>query len=108
MEFENISLYLLGTNIISAIILKDNKFPSRHKKTMSQKTYPLPLTFEQILNLVLQLPEQEQEELIEQIQKNSPKNQEEDLLTVFDRIGRNAQAKGLTEEILSELLADES
>ncbi|WP_228051615.1 hypothetical protein [Sphaerospermopsis aphanizomenoides] len=33
---------------------------------------------------------------------------EEDLLTVFDRIGKNAQAKGLTEEIVEELLADES
>jgi len=58
---------------------------------MIQKTYPL--TFEQILNLVLQLPAQEQEE---------------DLLTIFDRIGKNAQSKGLTEEILEELLADES
>lgn len=58
---------------------------------MTQKTYPL--TFEQILNLVLQLPAQEQEE---------------DLLTVFDKIGKNAQSKGLTEEILEELLADES
>lgn len=58
---------------------------------MTQKTYPL--TFEQILNLVLQLPAQEQEE---------------DLLTIFDRIGKNAQSKGLTEEILEELLADES
>lgn len=75
---------------------------------MTQKTYPLPLTFDQILNLVLQLPEQEKEELIEQIQKNLPKNKEGDLLTVFDRIGRNAQAKGLTEEILEELLVDES
>ncbi|MTJ06743.1 hypothetical protein [Anabaena sp. UHCC 0204] len=73
---------------------------------MTQKTYPL--TFEQILNLVLQLPAQEQEEIIQQIKINSPKKQEEDLLTVFDRIGRNAQAKGLTEEILEELLADES
>ena len=73
---------------------------------MTQKTYSL--TFEQILNLVLQLPAQEQEEIIQQIKINSPKNQEEDLLTVFDRIGRNAQAKGLTEEILEELLADES
>jgi hypothetical protein len=73
---------------------------------MTQKTYPL--TFEQILNLVLQLPAQEQEEIIQQIKINSHKNQEEDLLSVFDRIGRNAQAKGLTEEILEELLADES
>jgi hypothetical protein len=73
---------------------------------MTQKTYPL--TFEQILNLVLQLPAQEQEEIIQQIKINSPKKQEEDLLNVFDRIGRNAQAKGLTEEILEELLADES
>ncbi len=75
---------------------------------MTQKTYPLPLTFEQILNLVLQLPAQEQEEIIQQIKKNSPENREEDLLTVFDRIGKNAEAKGLTEEILEELLADES
>ncbi len=78
------------------------------KITMTQKTYPLPLSFEQILNIVLQLPAQEQEEIIQQIKINSPKNQEEDLLTVFDRIGKNAQAKGLTEEILEELLADES
>lgn len=75
---------------------------------MIQKTYPLPLTFEQILNLVLQLPPQEQEEIIQQIKINLPKKKEEDLLTVFDRIGKNAQSKGLTEEILAELLADES
>jgi hypothetical protein len=73
---------------------------------MTQKTYPLSLTFEQIVNLVLQLPEQEQ--LIQEIKKPSTKNKDEDLLTVFNRIGRNAQAKGLTEEILEELLADES
>ncbi len=75
---------------------------------MNQKTYQLPLTFEQILNLVFQLTAQEQEQLIQQIKKNSPKNQNEDLLSVCDRIGRNAQAKGLTEDILEELLADES
>lgn len=33
---------------------------------------------------------------------------EEDILTVFNRIGKEAQPKGLTEEILEELLADES
>jgi hypothetical protein len=33
---------------------------------------------------------------------------EDDLLTVFDRIGADAQTKGLTEEILEQLLADES
>jgi hypothetical protein len=75
---------------------------------MTPKTYQLPLTFEQILNLVLQLPKQEQEQLIQEIKKTSPKVVEENLLNVFDRIGRNAQAKGLTEEILEELLADES
>ncbi|MCM0590206.1 MAG: hypothetical protein HEQ35_14425 [Gloeotrichia echinulata IR180] len=75
---------------------------------MTQKNYQLPLTFEQILNLVLQLPAQEQEQLIQEIKKSSPKNQDEDLLSVFDRIGRKAQAKGLTEETLEELLADES
>ncbi len=31
-----------------------------------------------------------------------------DLLSVMDRIGEKAQAKGLTEEKLEELLADES
>ena len=33
---------------------------------------------------------------------------EDDLLSKFDNIGQTAQEKGLTEEILSELLADES
>jgi ferritin-like protein len=33
---------------------------------------------------------------------------EDDVLTVFERIAKEAQAKGLTEEILEELLADES
>lgn len=33
---------------------------------------------------------------------------EDDLLSTFDQIGQTAQAKGLNEEILSELLADES
>ena len=75
---------------------------------MNQKTDQLPLTFEQILNLVLQLPAQEQEQLIQEIKKTSPNNKDEDLLSVFDRIGRNAQAKGLTEKILEELLVDES
>jgi len=75
---------------------------------MNPTTYQLPLTFEQILNLVLQLPEQEQEQLIQEIKKTSPKVAEENLLSVFNRIGRNAQAKGLKEEILEELLADES
>ena len=75
---------------------------------MTQKIYQLPLTFEQILDLVLQLPAQEQEKLIQEIKKNAPNKKEEDLLSLFDRIGRNAQAKGLTEEILEELLADES
>jgi hypothetical protein len=75
---------------------------------MTQKTYQLPLTFEQILNLVLQLPAQEQEQLIQEIKKTSPKIEDKNLLSVFDRIGRNAQAKGLTKEILEELLVDES
>ncbi|BAT53740.1 hypothetical protein NOS3756_27020 [Nostoc sp. NIES-3756] len=75
---------------------------------MTQKNHQLPITFEQILNLVLELPAQEQEQLIQAIKNHSPENKDEDLLHVFDRIGSNAQAKGLTEEILDELLADES
>lgn len=75
---------------------------------MTQKTYQLPITFEQILNLVLELPAQEQEQLIQAIKNHSLEHKNEDLVSVFDRIGKNAQAKGLTEEILEELLADES
>ena len=48
---------------------------------MTQKTYQLPLTFEQILNLVLQLPEQEQEKIIQEIKKTSPKIDDENLLS---------------------------
>ncbi|NET58252.1 MAG: hypothetical protein F6K47_19475 [Symploca sp. SIO2E6] len=33
---------------------------------------------------------------------------ENDFLTLFNQIGQEAQAKGLTEEILEDLLADES
>jgi hypothetical protein len=33
---------------------------------------------------------------------------EDDILTLFNQIGQEAQAKGLTEEILEELLTDES
>ena len=33
---------------------------------------------------------------------------EEDILSLFQQIGKEAQAKGLTEEILEKLLADES
>jgi hypothetical protein len=33
---------------------------------------------------------------------------DDDILTVFDRIGKEAQEKGITEEKLAELLSDES
>ncbi len=33
---------------------------------------------------------------------------DDDILTVFQEIGKEAETKGLTEEILEELLADES
>lgn len=75
---------------------------------MIEKNYQLPLTFEQILILVKQLSHQEQNKLREELDKNFSLNKEDDLLSVFDRIGKNAQARGLTEEILEELLADES
>ncbi|OAB56612.1 hypothetical protein AY600_04440 [Phormidium willei BDU 130791] len=74
---------------------------------MTSNTYQLPLTFEQILILVQQLPKEEQIKLKQEIDKRV-NAQEEDLLTVFDRIGKNAQQRGLTEETLQELLADES
>jgi len=49
------------------------------------------------------------QEIVKYIISKYAKDQaEEDLLNVFNRIGKNAQAKGLTEEILKELLADES
>ncbi|NMG59504.1 hypothetical protein E1H12_13490 [Geitlerinema sp. P-1104] len=74
---------------------------------MTSNTYQLPLTFEQILILVQQLPKEEQIKLKQEIDKGL-NAQEENLLMVFDRIGKNAQEKGLTEEILQQLLADES
>lgn len=74
---------------------------------MISNTYQLPLTFEQILILVQQLPKEEQIKLKQEIDKQI-NSQEEDLLTVFDRIGKNAQQRGLTEEVLQQLLADES
>ena len=74
---------------------------------MISNTYQLPLTFEQILILVQQLSKEEQIKLKQEIDKQI-NSQEEDLLTVFDRIGKNAQQRGLTEEILQQLLADES
>ncbi|WP_206043974.1 hypothetical protein [Geitlerinema sp. P-1104] len=74
---------------------------------ITSNTYQLPLTFEQILILVQQLPKEEQIKLKQEIDKGL-NAQEENLLMVFDRIGKNAQEKGLTEEILQQLLADES
>ena len=70
-------------------------------------TYQLPLTFEQILILVQQLPKEEQIKLKQEIDKGI-NAQKEDLLTVFDRIGKNAQEKRLTKEILQQVIADES
>ena len=99
---------LIANAVTGKIDVRFFPHPLTPEPTMNQKTYQLPLTFEQILNLVLQLTEQEQEKLIQEIKKTSLKNEDEDLLSVFDRIGRNAQAKGLTKEILEELLSDES
>ncbi len=47
---------------------------------MNKKIYQLSLTFDQILNLVLQFTAKEQEQLIQEIKKNSPKNQDKDIL----------------------------
>ncbi|MFP4220780.1 MAG: hypothetical protein ACLFM4_07400 [Phormidium sp.] len=75
--------------------------------TIPSNTYQLPLTFEQILILVQQLPKEEKIKLKQEIDKGL-NAQQEDLLTVFDRIGKNAQDRGLTEDILQQLLANES
>lgn len=80
---------------------------------MTIKTYELPLDFEQILNLVRQLPPLEKEQIRQEIEKETERQQSElhpknDFLMTFDRIGKEAQDKGLTEEILAGLLADES
>lgn len=61
---------------------------------------------EQIWQSINTLPLEKQQQVLEFAQSLAKK--EDDLLSVFDRIGRNAQTKGLTEEILAELLADES
>jgi hypothetical protein len=78
-----------------------------------QLSLDLSLNFEQILNLVRQLPSVEQEKIRQEIEKGTTEQQssqhtQNDFLITFDQIGREAQEKGLTEEILAGLLADES
>jgi hypothetical protein len=51
---------------------------------MTQKTYQLSLNFEQVLDVVLQLPEEEQEKIIQEIKKSSLKNGEQNLLSGFN------------------------
>lgn len=75
---------------------------------MNTKTFKISLTFEDILNLAQQLSNSEQNILIKELQKNIISDEKESLIDVCERIGRNAQARGLTEEKLAELLADES
>ena len=80
---------------------------------MTIQTYQLPLDFEQILNLVRQLPPLEKEQIRQELEKENNRQQSElypknDFLMTLDRIGKEAQDKGLTEEILAGLLADES
>lgn len=89
---------------------------------MSQTTYQvdvsLSFSLEQIKQIILSLPLAQQEEILTVILRNRPGVKEncsekltEDALkmvAVFERLSQNAQAKGLTEEILEELLADES
>jgi hypothetical protein len=80
---------------------------------MNTKIYQLPLDFEQILNLVRQLSPIEKDQIrqeLENISGEQPSNQhtKDDFLMIFDRVGKEAQEKGLTEEILAGLLADES
>ena len=90
--------------------------------------------FQQILNLLDQLSDNEKQQLrkvlekeyrtqkintflnefqtdeltIEDITQEVEIVRSDNMLKVFEQIGRDAQAKGLTEEILEELLADES
>lgn len=80
---------------------------------MTVQTYQLPLDFEQILNLVRQLPPLEKEQIRQELDKETERQQSDpypknDLLMTFDQIGKEAQDKGLTKEILAGLLADES
>jgi hypothetical protein len=90
--------------------------------------------FQQILNLLDQLSDNEKQQLrkvlekeyrtqkintflnefqtdeltIEDITQEVETVRSDNMLKVFEQIGRDAQAKGLTEEILEKLLADES
>jgi hypothetical protein len=78
-----------------------------------QLSLDLSLNFEQILNLVRQLPSVEQEKIRQEIEKGNTDQQssqhiQNDFSITFAQIGREAQEKGLTEEILVGLLADES
>ena len=73
---------------------------------MNMKTYQIPLKIEQILYLVQQLSESEKEQLKQELNKQSSIKEDQDILSVFARISKNARDKGLTEEILEELLAE--
>lgn len=80
---------------------------------MTIKTYQLPLDFEQILNLVRQLSSVEKDQIRQELEQETDRQQSDpdpknSFLMTFDRIGKEAQNKGLTEEILAGLLADES
>ncbi|AFZ53943.1 hypothetical protein [Cyanobacterium aponinum] len=75
---------------------------------MNTKTFKISLTFEDILNLAKQLSNSEQNILIKELQKNIITDEKDSLIDVCERIGRNAQTRGLTEEKLADLLADES
>ncbi|MBJ7900281.1 MAG: hypothetical protein GC158_10260 [Cyanobacteria bacterium RI_101] len=81
----------------------------------------LPITKDQLLLLIDQLSTTEKQEILQYLgqthpevldpKENSSEQLTEDALNmvaVFERLTQNAQAKGLTEEILEELLADES
>jgi hypothetical protein len=71
---------------------------------MTEKTYQLPLTFEQILNLVLQLPEEEQEKIIQKIYKPALKNEKESKRATFGAMKDSAEILGDIVEPTSNLV----
>jgi hypothetical protein len=76
-------------------------------------TPPIKKDKEQIFNLIQQLSFMEKCQIRQELEResaeqSSDQHAQNDFLVTFDQIGKEAQEKGLTEEILAGLLADES
>jgi len=71
---------------------------------MTHKTYQLPLTFEQILNLVLQLSAEEKEKIMQEIRQPALENIDEIMFSAFGAMKDSTQILGDIVEPTSNLV----